>query len=162
MALRALFSIDPGVNGACAVFHDGDLVRVFRLPKGEHGIDGERLAMQLRDELRAATGASFAAVLEYTPPMPAKRGEKRGAASTGAFMRTIGRIEGVLGSLRLPVTLTYPGTWKRHHGLIGQDKDASRILAQRCWPWLDLSTKNSVDLAEAALIGAHHLARVRL
>lgn len=159
MALRVLFAIDPGANGAVAVFHDGELRRVFRIPKGEGGICTVKLAATLRDELREAEGAAFAAVLEHAPPMPAKRGEKRGAATAGTFMRTIGKVEGILGALRIPVRLTYPQPWKKHHGLIGQDKDASRAVARRMWPWLDLETKNSADLAEAALIGAWHLAK---
>lgn len=157
MPFRVLFAIDPGANGAVAVFHDGELHRVFRLPKAEGGICCSKLAMTLRDEIRDTPGAWYSAVLEHAPPMPAKRGEKRGAASAGQFMRTIGKIEGVLGALGLAVRLTYPHAWKKHHGLISQEKSESRVVAQRRWPWLDLTTQNSVDLAEACLIGAWHL-----
>jgi hypothetical protein len=159
MPLRVLFAIDPGATGAVAVFHDGQLRRVFRLPKKPEGLDLERLAMQLRDEMREASGAAFEAVLEQSAPMPEKRGQKRGAASAGAFMRTIGKIEGVLGALRIPTRLVYPITWKSHLKLTGKDKDASRALASSLWPWLDLARKNSADLAEACLIGSWHLAR---
>lgn len=162
MTFRVLFAIDPGANGAVAVFHDGDLARVFRLPKVEGGIDVRRLAMMLRDEIHQTPGAHHAAVLEHSPPIPAKHGEKRGMATAGTFMRTIGKIEGVLGALALPTRLTYPQPWKKHHGLIGKDKPASRAAALRRWPWLDLSTVNSADLAEAALIGAWHLETVAL
>lgn len=157
MALRVLFAIDPGATGAVAVFHDGQLQRVFRLPKKPEGLDLERLAMQLRDEIRDANGADFEAVLEHSAPMPEKRGQKRGAASAGAFMRTIGKIEGVLGALRIRTRLVYPITWKSRLKLTGQDKDASRAMAGALWPWLDLSRKNSADLAEACLIGSWHL-----
>lgn len=162
MTFRVLFAIDPGANGAVAVFHDGDLARVFRLPKGETGIDTRRLAMMLRDEMAQTTGAHHAAVLEHAPPMPAKRGEKRGMATAATFARTIGKIEGVLGALGLTVRLTYPQPWKKHHGLIGKEKSESRVVALRRWPWLDLSTVNSVDLAEACLIGAWHIDTVPL
>lgn len=161
MALKVLFAIDPGASGAVAVFHDGELARVFRLPKAkaEGGLDLERLAAMLRDEIRAAAGAWFEAVLEHSAPMPQKNGEKRGAATAGTFMRTIGKLEGVLAALGIPVRLVYPITWKRALGLTGQDKAASRAQAAARWPWLDLSRVNSADLAEAALIGAWHLAR---
>lgn len=161
MPLRVLFAIDPGANGALAIFHNGELRRVTRLPKGGKGLDVERFGMMLRDELRETAGADVAAVLEDVRALPEVAGRKRGGATTGEFMRTVGKIEGVLACLRIRTTLVYSQKWKRHHGL-DSDKDKSRALASRCWPWLDVSTKNSADLAEAALIGSWYLATVRL
>lgn len=54
-----------------------------------------------------------------------------------------------------------PGEWKRHHRLIGKDKDAARALALDRWPGRgDLFTrKKDHGRADAALIAAWHLER---
>jgi crossover junction endodeoxyribonuclease RuvC len=50
-----------------------------------------------------------------------------------------------------------PSTWKKRAGLIGQDKDASRVKAIQMFPsWRDLDKKGKGQaLADAALIAIY-------
>jgi crossover junction endodeoxyribonuclease RuvC len=52
-----------------------------------------------------------------------------------------------------------PAMWKKRSGLIGMDKDASRVKAIQMWPhWRDLDKKGKGQaLADAALIAKYGL-----
>ena len=79
-----------------------------------------------------------------------------GSVSMFKFGRSLGVIEGVVGGLGWPLEWITPQTWKKHHGLIGKDKDAARLLAIETWPEhaQTFKRKRDVGRADAALIGA--------
>jgi len=143
MSSGALIAIDPGaVSGACAVrFHDGETwVGDLAVVNGQ--LDAAALSRMTKD-MRVAT-----AVVEQVGAMP-----KQGVASTWKFGFACGVINGVLISNGVPVHYVTPPVWKRHHGLIGKDKEASRALAIRLHPELrGLELKRHQGRAEAVLM----------
>lgn len=167
MALRVHIGIDPGVTGAYSVFVDGDLKNVKRLPiittpatysgtgrkitKETKHLDIGVLAKDIRAIRSEHVGAAFAATIERV-------GENAfgpaGQMSIAKLAGIAGEIRGVLGALGIPFEKVMPISWKKPLG-IGKDKDKSRQVAMKAWPWLDLNRKNQSDLAEAALIGAY-------
>jgi crossover junction endodeoxyribonuclease RuvC len=51
--------------------------------------------------------------------------------------------------------LVTPGVWKRHAGLIGKEKDASRELAARLYPQATLNLKKHHGRADALLLARY-------
>ena len=137
-------AIDPGaVHAAIAVFYDSVPVFVGDIRTVSGMLDATAFAQALSD-MRVER-----VVVENVHAMP-----KQGVSSTFKFGMGCGIIHGVVGALRLPLTLVTPGQWKAFHSL-RYDKDASRALAIRKWPEHNqhLSRKKDADRAEALLIG---------
>jgi crossover junction endodeoxyribonuclease RuvC len=86
-------------------------------------------------------------------------------ASAFAFGRARGVIEGVAGTLGLPVVFLTPPTWKRIAAVPPgvENKDQARARAIARWPSMatHFARKRDVDRAEAALIGWAGLQRER-
>jgi len=176
MAFRVHYGIDPGKTGAWSIFIDGELQRVVRLPiiitpakrtkagkitaKSKFELDMTTLLADLRSSIGANVGASFSATIERVGEnaMPQREGQEvsGGLMSMAKLAGMAGEIRGILAALGIPFERVQPAVWKRHFGL-GKDKDDSRVLAMKLWPWLDLKFKNQADLAEAALVGAYGL-----
>lgn len=57
------------------------------------------------------------------------------------------------------VELVTPQQWKRHHGLLGADKDAARAVASRMFPGASLARTRDVGRADALLIAAYGASR---
>lgn len=143
-------AIDPGaVNAAIAVFHGPTPVMVDDIRTANNLIDPVALAAALRDMQVTHV------VVENVHAMP-----KQGVSSTFKFGLGTGIIRGVVGALRLPLTLVTPHQWKAFHTLPSL-KEASRALAIRKWPELQaqLSRKKDADRAEALLIGDWYYVR---
>lgn len=145
--MNRTIGIDPGRTGAIALLHNHELVQLVDLPATANGIDMLTLRSYLA-EMWGPEGAPPATiVIEELPFMPNQYGQFTKA-------RDLGRVEGVA-SLYDPTPIAVrPQTWKKHHGLIKQSKDASRELALELWPNAAplLARKADVDRAEAALI----------
>lgn len=174
MVMRVILAIDPGTTGAMALFHDDRLEIVQRLPivsravtrqrkdkaTGEmkavngnaNSLDVKALATFARLASQAHPGAALIGVIEYQQGRGPKK-ERGGSAQMGTLMRLFGQCEGVLIGRGWEVTTVQPAVWKRHFRL-DSDKDRSRSLAAERWPFLDLKTKKSTDIAEACLLGA--------
>lgn len=138
--------IDPGLTGAIAVLGaDGNFISVEDMPALGGFVSGKLLA----DLLMPFTWD--VAVVERVHSMPSQ-----GVASSFTFGRALGVVEGVLGALGVRVLWAPPGTWKRSWGLIGKDKNASRLLALERWPEAAdrLKRKKDNGRAEALLIAA--------
>jgi crossover junction endodeoxyribonuclease RuvC len=58
----------------------------------------------------------------------------QGITSAFNFGFTTGVLHGALAGNQIPMVLVPPSVWKRAYGLIGQDKDASRLAASRLAP----------------------------
>ena len=138
-------AVDPGaVHAAIALFQDGHPVFVDDIRATNGILDSVALAKALADmKVRHV-------VVENVHSMP-----RQGMSSTFRFGMGVGIIHGVVGALRLPLTLVAPAKWKGFHALISRDKEAARQLAIRRWPHLEghLARKKDVDRAEALLIG---------
>jgi len=144
-------AIDPGaVHAAIAVFHDDTPVFVDDLRIVNGMLNAVAFAQALKD-MRVKQ-----VVVENVHAMP-----KQGVSSTFKFGMGCGIIHGVCGALKLPMTLVAPGKWKAFHGLKGSDKELSRQLAIRKWPFFNssLDLKKNADRAEALLIGDWFYAR---
>jgi crossover junction endodeoxyribonuclease RuvC len=146
-------AVDPGaVHAAIAVFQDGHPVFVDDIRATNNMLDSVALAKALMD-MRVAH-----VVIENVHSMP-----RQGMASTFRFGMGVGIIHGVVGALRLPLTLVTPVRWKTFHALIQRDKEVVLQLAIRRWPHLEsyLARKKDIDRAEALLIGdwfyVHHV-----
>jgi crossover junction endodeoxyribonuclease RuvC len=146
-------AVDPGaVHAAIALFQDGHPVFVDDIRATNGILDSVALAKALGDmKVRHV-------VVENVHSMP-----RQGMSSTFKFGMGCGIIHGVVGALRLPLTLVTPVKWKSFHALVQRDKEAARQLAIRRWPHLEsqLARKRDVDRAEALLIGdwfyVHHV-----
>lgn len=157
-----VLGVDPGIEGAVAYLVDGGLNLIEDVPsltvrlRGNttRRVNSPLLARMLRvrlDMLQAAHGPTpVRAYIELVHALP-----KQGVSSAFTFGRTVGEITGVLAGLGVPTTEVTPQTWKKHIGLRGSDKDASRQAALSRWPqkagyWTRVKDHNRAD---AALIG---------
>jgi hypothetical protein len=140
--------IDPGLSGALAVLDaDGQPELVADLPvirdRSISWIDGAVLQSMLLDALR---GRQSRAIVERASAMP-----RQGIASTFTFGVGLGSILATLQTLRLPIELVTPASWKLALGL-GKDKRASIDKARLLFPTADITLAKHDGRAEALLI----------
>lgn len=78
----------------------------------------------------------------------------QGVSSMFSFGHSVGVVHGILGARGRDWTEVTPQAWKKKAGLIGSDKDASRLRAQGDWPeWGELKFKGKGQaFADAAYI----------
>lgn len=153
-----ILAIDPGVSGAFAFLQDGQLVIVEDMPvievRGKKRVSASRVAEIMRER------PIDLVVIEDVHSMPGQ-----GVASSFAFGRSAGLLEGVAAGVGLAVELVHPATWKRQAG-VPADKGACRQMAQRYWPactlWFDRAKDDG--RADAALLGrwAHARATAKI
>ena len=82
---------------------------------------------------------------------------KQGPASTWAFSGAFYSAITVSKMLGQNPNLILPIQWKKKYGLINMDKDYSRLVVLKMYPFLlpDLKRKKDVDRAEALLIAGY-------
>src|SRR5262245_30801008 len=80
----------------------------------------------------------------------------QGVSSMFGYGVTCGLIRGVVATLRIPMRLVAPTTWKKHFQL-GPDKELSRARALQLWPACAelFALKKHHGRAEAALIARY-------
>jgi|HubBroStandDraft_6_1064221.scaffolds.fasta_scaffold130361_4 crossover junction endodeoxyribonuclease RuvC len=148
-----IIGIDPGARGAIARYVNGRVDAILDMPttthKGKLRVNGAALARALRDLSPAL------AFLENVHSMP-----KQGVASTFAFGRAMGIVEGVLGALSVPFTLITPAEWKVAMR-VPADKDGARARASQLIPscahhWPLVKHDGRAEAAMIALYGAEH------
>ena len=155
--MRVTFGIDPGLTGAIAVLVDGEARTVHDMPVMDVGdwreVDGARMAAMLRGERQMYRGAYFSACVEKVGARP-----QDGGTSAFRFGESSGKVKAVLETLAIPYTRAIPAVWKRHYGLIGQDKDAGRVLAIARFPAMadQLNRKKDDGRADALLLALWH------
>lgn len=152
-----IVGIDPGASGAIALLDavdknyevaDMPLAAVTPAKKGRKkpaaSVDGRRLAKMLR-----GLPADTVVVIEKVGAMPGQ-----GVTSMFNFGNSAGVARGVCEALGFELVFVTPQQWKKKAGLIGTEKDASRILAIRKYPALASSLKRKRDggRADAILI----------
>ena len=142
MSSGVLIAVDPGAVSGALPSGSRRRARVGDLAVVNGQLDAAALSRMTKD-MRVAT-----AVVEQVGAMP-----KQGVASTWKFGFAAGVINGVLAANGVPTHYVVPSVWKRHHGLLGKDKEASRALAIRLYPSLrGLDLKKHQGRAEALLM----------
>ena len=149
--------IDPGKTGAIALLSDtGDLLEVVDMPLVDRKISAPVVGGVLA---RLTTDRSDVGVIavEEVNAMPGQ-----GVTSMFTFGQAHGIVLGAAATVAMMsrgwrLTRPTPQAWKKHHGLIGKEKDASRALAHNLWPHLATSTfRNKTNgRADAALIALY-------
>ena len=141
--------IDPGLSGAIAFVSD-ERIELFDMPiivcpwaTKKKMVDGYALMNMLKGELNARIN------IELVHSMP-----KQGVASTFTFGQSYGTVLGIVQAMGIGYNLVRPQAWKSKCGLIGKDKDASRILALQMYPHLaeQLKFKKHHGRADALFI----------
>lgn len=149
---RLVIGIDPGLQGAIAVLHDGRFVDVIDMPtigrgkKGRLTTNGDRVAEYIRGHTADINGAYVHAAIEQAQVMPGQ-----GGSSGFNYGTSFGVLLGVIATLRIPRTMVMPAKWKRDFGL-NSDKEASRGLAAERFPDAPLARKRDHGRAEAILL----------
>lgn len=149
-------AIDIGLTGAVGFVDSRGTCTVEDLPtlpdgNGRRRLDGHGLGRMLRNQIPA--GETCIVVFEDVRPRP---NPTRGTSivTEGSLMRSRGIVEGVLDCLRLDGKVVQPQTWKRFYGLLGKQKDESRLTALALYPCASshLARKKDHNRAEALLI----------
>lgn len=162
MTGRVTFGLDPGLSGAIATLIDGEagpLLDMPTMPVGDKTeVDAAALARFIKDIRRSHPGAYFSATIERVRAMPPKGDRRPGAQSSMNFGESYGKAKAVLEVFGMDFSLAEPASWKRHFGLIGEDKDASRLLAIARFPGAaaQLQRKKDHGRAEALLLALWH------
>ena len=126
--------IDPGLKGGIALYTPTSL-EAFRTPTESHSYikKGKKTT---RDEMDLCSARDILnahrpdhVFLEHVTAMA-----RQGVTGMFRFGQNLGQWQGLIIGLGLHVTLVRPQIWKKHHGLIGADKDASIELARTTWP----------------------------
>jgi crossover junction endodeoxyribonuclease RuvC len=142
--MTAWIGIDPGKTGALAIVCDSG-ASADDLPYIGSEVDVRAIA----DIFEGLTDAIVA--LEYQAPFSAP-GRLMGATSAFALGEGYGMLKGFCLSAGFRVLLPRPAAWKKHFGLTGKDKEASRQLANQLFPSVDLHLKKHHGRAEALLL----------
>jgi hypothetical protein len=167
MTLRLTFGIDPGIAGAIASLIDGEPGPILDMPtyefKDQSEVDARVLARFMRETMAQHPGAYVSACIERVRAMPAGRNadgsqRKQGGQTMFVFGDNYGKPKAALEILGIPYTRAEPTSWKRHYGLIGQEKDEGRLLAIRRFPEMadQLKRKKDGGRADALLIALWH------
>lgn len=118
-----IIGIDPGINGALAMYDHGTLQEVVDMPCLAGQVDGGALA-----DLFARKQPQMIAV-ERMQPMP-----RNGSIASFSLGVNYGVILGVAAAGAHPFITMRPSEWKRRMGLLKKPKEASRRLAIELWP----------------------------
>jgi len=140
--------IDPGLDGALAVVNErGEFMQVDDAPTTRKGKRDYLLQdmVLLLDTITHLDGVQ--AGIERVHAFPGQ-----GVTSMFSMGHGFGIWKGILATCDIPFVLIEPAVWKRSSGLLGKDKEASRLLAQQRWPTAPLSLKKFHGRAEALLI----------
>lgn len=152
-----IVGIDPGCSGAVVAFDTvSENFRYILMPTMEVGkstrVNGAAVAEFLR-------GFPISQVyLEKVGAMP-----KNGSVAMFTFGHSAGVVDGVCSALGLSITLVTPQAWKKHCGLIGSEKDASRSRCVQLYPSVvDLHKKGKGQaIADALLIAKYGAAMLK-
>lgn len=164
-----ILGIDPGINGACALFCSESIVPtipqgLFDIPTVGDGKQREIDYAELRN-LIYATGPDVAVIEIVNAFMPApEEGEEQqrwGGTSLFRFGGAYYAIHAVVACMDIPRHRVSSPAWKGHFGLKGKKKeggtdDSARQVVLRRWPSVQpfLTRKKDQHRAEAFLMAA--------
>lgn len=159
-----IVAIDPGVSGALVVLdRKGTFVEHLMTPVFKVGTSTRVNAAAISAWLKQFPDIAHG-FIEKVQAMPGNGKRKMGATGAFTFGHSAGLVEGVVVGAGIPLTLITPQAWKKHSGMIGQDKDASRSRAIQLYPDLRaLDTKaRGQAIADAIFIGRYGLTQLTL
>lgn len=165
MTARVTIGIDPGLSGAIAALIDGEAGPILDMPTMQVGakteVDARAIAAFIRELRRAHPGAVFEGCVERVRAMPPKGDRRPGAQSSMNFGESYATAKAVLAVMGIEYSRAEPASWKRHFGLTGEGKDASRLLAIARFPAAaaQLQRKKDDGRAEALLLALWHKQR---
>ena len=143
-----IMAIDPGSDSGAIAFYfpsRPDLISAEDMPCADHVVDAVTLSSRI-EQMRPDM-----CVIEAVGAMPGQ-----GVSSTFKFGVSFGIARGVVLASRVPLHIVSPVKWKKHFGLIGKDKDASRGQAISFWPSsAHFARKKDHGRAEAALLARY-------
>lgn len=150
--LSYVIGIDPGLSGALALLNEDSKALVDLLDMPVMAGTGKRqqvngAALTKLFKLWNAEGYVKCAYLEKVSAMPGQ-----GVSSMFSFGMSYGILQGVLCSLGIPIVMVSPQFWKKRAGLLKQEKDRARTLAQQLYPLAELDRKKDLGRADAILI----------
>jgi len=163
--MRRVIGIDPGALGGLAVLdldehgvpfaaelHRTPRVDVLRNRKRRFDYDPAAMRELLAHAIdgRPVPIHAVAVALEAQGARPGQ-----GVASSYRTGVGFGLWLGLVVSARVPYRIVAPLRWKRHAGLIGADKRASRLRAQERFPSLGAVAAAEEGAAEALLLAAY-------
>ena len=151
--MKYTLGIDPGMKGGWAALEDGEFIGGGRMPLKTYGknhqIDGDQWADDILSTAPTGHAVPRCAIehvwgRENDTP---KTAFSFGNATGGALMFVSIMFE-------IEPRLVVPLVWKKHHGLLKKDKDASRARAIELWPDHEklFKVKRNEGITEAALI----------
>ena len=150
-----ILGCDPGITGAYAILDmRGDLVDYMTMPVREEGTrkvtDVEKVFHFLRKYDYVAGG------MERVSSRPGQ-----GVTSMFNFGRSWGMQEACMRFADVNPEMVTPQRWKAHHGILLQDKEASRNLANTIWDedifHAPRTKAKGIAVADAALIALYIL-----
>ena len=144
--MSTIFSIDPGKNGAVVFWSNGEMISINNL-----AYEGTKISLQwLKEIFENCKPKTLVIENVHTSP-------RMGVVSAGNFMYNLGAIHSAATMAGTEIVMLTPQKWKAVVGLYGKHKGAALIKARELFPsdWLSKieNRKNSIDRAEAALIG---------
>jgi len=163
--MRRVIGIDCGLQGGLALL-DVNATGVVRVELARTPTTLVRRGRQQKREYDAA--AMLALLTRWHPPGVAPivglelQGARPGQGVVSMFRAGVGfgLWWGLVVGLELAHHVVPPGVWRRHHGLTGCDKRASRLKAQALFPQLGALAPADEGPSEAALLAAY-LAAIR-
>ena len=139
-----VIGIDPGITGAIAVV--GDVYNVYDMPVIQASKSKKQLnAYELAEIIKKINPDKIFVEKVYAMP-------GQGVSSMFNFGKTVGIIEGVIATLKIPVEFVTPQKWKRWSELIGKEKDISRTYAIQKYPMFAEMLKRKKDIGRADAI----------
>lgn len=151
--------IDPGLNGAVALYdtgngtcvvHDMPTYALVRGGKSKREIDAHQIADILRSQ---RIGHLF---IEQVSAMPGQ-----GVSGVFAFGQAFGIVKGVAAAIGIPMSFVVPAKWKRDLG-VPAAKDGARARASQLLPsaadqWPLVKHDGRAESALITLWGIRHL-----
>ena len=156
--MEIFIGIDVGVSGALAAINkDGDILALCDMPtelkkNKKKRVDGRELNSWVNSVVDFCAPCKVVAVVEAVASMP-----RDGSASAFAFGDSLGVIRGVLACHLFRTEFVTPVSWKRHHKMLGTDKDYSRTVAKLRLPSAVLPLKKDHGKADALLMAVYAL-----
>ena len=152
-----LFAIDPGVNGACSIYVDRKLCKIFDVPtmtdgkKNKKQINAAQLSKIVKQTIEDQQ-EEISVIIERVSAMPGQ-----GVTSMFNFGQSFGILKGICSAMQLPIYFVRPAKWKKYFNLINSEKDASRTRAIEIFPYFssNLSKKKDSNKADAILIASY-------
>jgi len=145
-----IVGIDPGIKGAAAVIdNDGKMADVIDIPTIVMNGDRREVDTAALFEWLGRQVKPRRIIIEHVHSMP-----HDGHVGAFKFGMTYGMIRAICMRVTPNVELVKPALWREYFDLLGRDKEASRMLAQRLFPAMSDKLVRQMDhnRAEAMLI----------